>query len=164
MYNLKIVLRIVFLERGTVPVSLRKPNFPHVWTDYDQTTPAQLPERFAPPPLALATLNWRAMLICASIGAVLLGVLWFAIPPTHPALFVSQFAFGLLVGMGVIAGLRVKGFWKRMLLMLPALAALILSETIVPRMVGGSFHSMVSYLCGLFFGGFLMLAGFSRKK
>ena len=37
----------------------------------------------------------------------------------HPASAVSQFAYSFLFGMGLMAGLRVKGFGKRLLLWLP---------------------------------------------
>jgi hypothetical protein len=78
-------------------------------------------------------------------------------PPSYPASAVSPFAYGILFGMGVIAGTRVRGFWKRMLLLVPALAAMILSEAIVPRLAGASSHSMESYAYGFFFGVFLMV-------
>ena len=120
----------------------------------------QHPEKFVPPPLSLATLNWNAMLLCALVEAGLLGVLWYMTPPSHPALAVAQFACSFLFGMGVIAGLRVKGWWKRMLLLTPAVAAIILSEAVVPRLAETS-HSVGAYLCGFFFGILLMLFGFN---
>ena len=104
------------------------------------------------------------MLICALIEAVILGVLWFAMPPSHPASAVSQFAYSFLFGMGVMAGARVKGFWKRMLLLVPALAVMILSEAIVPLLAEASSHSMGPYLCGFFFGIFLMASGFTPRR
>ena len=122
------------------------------------------PEKFAPPPLSLATLNWKAMLICGLIESIILGVLWNAMPPSYPASAVSQFAYCLLFGMGVIAGLRVKGLWKRLLLLAPSLAVMILSETIVPRLAEVSSHSMGSYLCGGFFGILLMVSAFNPRR
>ena len=122
---------------------------------------AQHPDKFVPPPLSLATLNWKVMGICALIEAVILGVLWFMMPPSYPASAVSQFACSFLFGMGLMASMRVKGFWKRMLLLAPALAVMILSETIVPLLVEASSHSIGSYLCGVFFGIFLMVSAFN---
>ena len=77
---------------------------------------------------------------------------------------VSQFAYSFLFGMGLMAGGRVKGLWKRMLLLVPALAVMILSEAIVPRLVEGSSHSTGLYLCGFFFGIFLMVSAFTPRR
>jgi tRNA A-37 threonylcarbamoyl transferase component Bud32 len=128
-----------------------------------QSLRAQHPGKFAPPPLALATLNGNTLLICALIEAVILGGLWFMMPPSHPVSAVSQFVYSFLFGMGVIAGLRVRGYWKRLLLLVPALAAMILSEALVARLAETSSHSVGSYLCGFFFGVFLMLSGFEPR-
>jgi tRNA A-37 threonylcarbamoyl transferase component Bud32 len=149
---------------------------------------AQQPGKFAPPPLSLATLNskaivieaaWleaasnplslatlnsKAMLICALIESIILGVLWYAMRPSYPASAGSQFAYSLLFGMGVIAGLRVKGLWKRLLLLAPSLVVMILSETIVPRLTEASSHSMGPYLCGVFFGILLMVSAFNPRR
>ena len=104
------------------------------------------------------------MLICALIEAVILGVLWSVMPPSYPASAVSQFAYSFLFGMGLMAGLRVKGFWKRMLLLVPALAVMILSEAIVPLLAEASSHSIWSYFFGFFFGIFLMICGFNPRR
>ena len=125
---------------------------------------AQQPDKFAPPSLSLATLNLNAMLICALIEAIILGVLWYAMAPSHPASAVSQFAYSFLFGMGLTAGLRVKGFWKRLLLLSPALALMILSEAIVPRLAEVSYHSPRPYLYGFLFGIILMLSGFNSMR
>ncbi len=116
---------------------------------------AQDPGKFVPPPFSLAALYWHNLLIGAVMEAIVLGVLWFKIPPSHPASAVSQFAYSFLFGMGLRAGKR-HGLWKRLLLLTPALAAMILSETIVPRLAGASSHSLGHYLCGVVFGAFLM--------
>jgi hypothetical protein len=118
----------------------------------------QHPEKFAPRPLSLATLNWGVMWTCALIEAVILGVLWLAMPPSCPVSAVSQFAYSLLFGLGLIAGGRVKLVWKRLLLLVPALAAMILCEAIVPRLVEATSHSPGPYLCGFFCGVSLMLS------
>jgi hypothetical protein len=124
---------------------------------------AQHPDKFRPPPLSLATLNWNAFLICSLFEAVVVAVLWFAMPPSYPASAVSQFAYSLLLGMGVIAGLRVKGY-RKLLLLAPSLALMILSETMVPRLAGTSSHSMGPYLFGFFFGIFLMVSAFTPRR
>ncbi len=36
---------IVFLDRGTITVPMRKPHFPHEWVDYDRTLPEETVER-----------------------------------------------------------------------------------------------------------------------
>ena len=69
-------------------------------------------------------------------------MLWFALPPANPASAVSQFAYSFLLGLGMIAGLRVNGVWKRLLLLVPAFAVAWLSEAIVPHLVGASAHSL----------------------
>jgi glycerate dehydrogenase len=40
-------LKIVFLDRGTLGVPLREPNFPHSYTEYEATSPEQIVERLA---------------------------------------------------------------------------------------------------------------------
>jgi serine/threonine protein kinase len=125
---------------------------------------AQQPDMFAPPPLSLAALNPNTMLICALIESIILGVLWFVMPPSYPASAVSQFAYSFLFGIGLIAGLRVKGLWRRLLLLAPSLVVMILSETIVPRLTEASSHSMGPYLCGVFFGILLMVSAFNLRR
>ena len=82
----------------------------------------QEPDKYGPPPLSLATLNWKAMLICALIEAIALGVMWCAMPPRSAAMSISQFASSFLLGVGLMAGVRVKGLRKRLLLLIPAMA------------------------------------------
>ncbi|MFI5380681.1 MAG: serine/threonine protein kinase, partial [Tepidisphaerales bacterium] len=130
------------------------------------TLRAQHSDKFGPPPLSLATLNWRRMGIWALIEAISLGILWYAMPPSYPASAVSKFAYSFLFGMGLTAGVRVKGFWKRILLFMPALALMILSEAIVPGLAKGSSHSSALYGGGFFCGILLMVSGVVplRKK
>ncbi len=125
---------------------------------------AQYPDRFALPPLSLSSLNGRAMAICTMIAAVIFGALWAMMPPANPTAVASNFVYSFLFGAGLMAGGRVKGFWKRMLLLAPALAAMILSEAIVPRVAGASSHSTGPFLCGFFFGSFLMVSGFTPRR
>lgn len=123
---------------------------------------AKHPGKFVPPPLSLDTLNGKVMLICAAIEAVVFGVVWLLWMPANPAAFLSQFAFGLLLGLGMLAGTRVKGFGKRMLLMVPAFAAIILSEAFGISSAGS--RSPLAYLGGLFFGIFLMISAFTPRR
>ena len=44
---------IVFLERGTFTVNFRRPSFPHTWTDYQNTEPAQIVTRLRDATLAI---------------------------------------------------------------------------------------------------------------
>jgi hypothetical protein len=122
---------------------------------------AQHPGKFVPPPVSLATLNWKVMLKCALIEAFILGMSYL-IPPLWIGAVISKFAYSFLFGMGLTAGLRVKSLWKRMLLLAlaPAVAAMIL----VPRLAEGSSHSPGLYLCGFFCGVFLMLSGFNPRR
>ncbi len=66
--------------------------------------------------------------------------------------------------MGVVACTGVKGFWKRLLLLAPALAVLIVSETIVPRLADGSSRSIWLYFWGFLFGDFLMAFGIPAPR
>jgi hypothetical protein len=124
----------------------------------------QHPDKFASPPWSLATVNWKAMGFCALTDAVILGVFWLVEPPSYPVSAVSQFAYSLLFGMGAMACTSVTGICKRMLLLAPALSAMILSELIVPRLVEVSSHSIGPYLLGLVFGVFLMHTGFQAPR
>jgi hypothetical protein len=125
---------------------------------------AQYPERFAPPSLSLSSLNWRAMAICTIIAAIIFGAMWAMMPPADPTAFASKFVYSFLFGAGLMAGGRVKGFGNRMLLLVPAVAATLLSEAIVPRAAGASSHSTGPFLCGFFFGSFLMVSGFTPRR
>ena len=71
--------------------------------------------------------------IYAWIEAVILAVLWYAMPPTNPALTISTFASGFLLGMGLMLAMRVKGLRKQVLLLAPGFAVTMLSVLIVPH-------------------------------
>ena len=45
--------RIVFLERNTFKVEFRRPQFPHEWIDYEETSPAQIVERLQAATIAI---------------------------------------------------------------------------------------------------------------
>lgn len=126
---------------------------------------AQHPGKYVLPPLSLDTLNWNLMLICVVIEAVVFGMFWMMMPPDHPVAFVMQFAVSFLFGAGLMAGMRVRGFWKRMLLLLPALIVMVVSETmIVPHLADAPSRSAATYMAGLLFGILMMTSGFTRKR
>jgi tRNA A-37 threonylcarbamoyl transferase component Bud32 len=127
------------------------------------TLRAQDPVKFALPPLSLATLNWQAILICAVIEAVVFALLWVLMPSPAPLAFAYDFTTGLLFGMGMIAGLRMKGFWKRMLLLAPALAMMVSRSLFVPS-VTDVFDATRGFLPGIPFGVCLMVSGFTRRR
>jgi hypothetical protein len=85
-------------------------------------------------------------------------------PPADPTAFVSKFAYSFLFGMGMMAGGRVRGFWKRMLLLAPALAALMIGEAIVPHVAGSRSFSTGAYICGVVCGIVLMISGFTPRR
>ena len=123
-----------------------------------QSLRAQHPDKFGPPPLSLSTLNWKLMGIYAWIEAVILAVLWYAMPPTNPALTISTFASGFLFGMGLTAAFRVKGLRKQVLLLAPGLAVTMLSVLIVPHFAD---NSKGSSGWGIGFGMCLMFSAFN---
>ena len=71
--------------------------------------------------------------IYAWIEAVILAVLWYAMPPTNPDLTISTFASGFLLGMGLMPTRRVKGLRKQVLWLAPGLAVTMLGALIVPH-------------------------------
>jgi hypothetical protein len=111
---------------------------------------AQYPGRFALPSLSLRSLNWRAT--------------WAIWPQAHAPAFVSKFACFFLFGMGMIASTRVKGLGKRMLLIVPTTAAMMLSNAIVPSVTDSPSLSTPPHAYGVFFGISLMLAGFTPRR
>lgn len=123
---------------------------------------AQHPGKFVPLPLSLATLNWHAMLICAVIEAVLLGVWWTIMAPAHSVWNAAQFACTFLFAMALLACGRVQGFWKRMLLLVPAIVLLAVSEVIRSNSANASSRSVTAY--GIICGGFLLASGFKRRR
>ncbi len=81
--------------------------------------------------LAPGELNWRALGVCAAIEFVLTGAwLMFAAQVSVGAVY--ALATGLLFGLGLTAGLRVKGFWKSLFLLCPALALAVSTRAMVP--------------------------------
>ena len=126
---------------------------------------AQHPGKFLPPPpMSLARLNWKAMLICAVIEAVILGLLWAVMLPPHPAWFAAEIACGFLSALGLTAGLRVKGFWKLMLLMVPTTVVMVSGMAIVTYSAAVSTESAAACVFVFFFGLFLMVSGFTPRR
>jgi tRNA A-37 threonylcarbamoyl transferase component Bud32 len=124
----------------------------------------QHPGKFVAPTLSLATLNWKAIGVCAVIEAAVLGLVWLLWPPSYPASAISQFAYSFLFGLGFVGALRVEALWKRMLLLAPAPAVFILIAMLVTRLAGASSHSIWSYLLGFFFGIVLMISVFTPRR
>jgi Protein kinase domain len=127
------------------------------------TLHAREPNRYIRAPLPLTALNWKAALICALLEAVVLTVIWFAAPPAHPVSTVASFAYTFLFGVGVMAGARVKGFWKRVLLLTPALAVGILAEILVSSAGESTPRTVAPYVFGYVCGVLLMAAAFNQK-
>jgi hypothetical protein len=126
---------------------------------------AKHPGKFLPPPpMSLTRLNWKAMLICAVIEAVILGLLWAIMLPPHPAWFAVEFVCGFLFALGLTAGLRVKGFWKLMLLMVPTTVVMVLGIAIVTYAAAVLTRSAAACVLVFFFGLFLMVSGFTPRR
>jgi len=123
---------------------------------------AQHPGKFVPPPLSLATLNWKAVLICAAIEAVVLGVLWIAMPPAYPAAAVVQFTLSLLFGMGLIAFGRVKG--KRRRLFVAVVAIMSVGGPFMLSLLEAASYPSWLYFWGFFFGIFLMISAVTPRR
>jgi serine/threonine protein kinase len=123
---------------------------------------AENPGRFLPPPLSLATLRWRNLLLVALIEVILLGLLWFMAPPAHLASAALQFAFSLLCGMLIVlgwqVGLRVKGVRKWLVHL--GFAITFLSLWVAASSETSSSFQMGPIMCGYFCGCFLMAAAF----
>ena len=134
-------------------------------TDLRESLRAQDPDKFAPPPLSLATLL-KEMLIGAMWPAFYLGcIFWFCMKPTCDLRWiVSECACGLLIGMGLTAACtRVKSFWKQMLLLVPALVLMTVTEGIRSCLGDPSTRSVWAYLLGSVYGGAQMAFGFKPK-
>jgi len=105
--------------------------------------------------------------ICALIEAVLLGVWWYVMPPSHPGWLVAEFGCGFLFALALMAGLRVKGFEKLtqlMLLMVPATVGMVSGMAIMTHSAGGSARSAAAYVCVFFFGVFLMVSAAPTRR
>jgi len=118
-----------------------------------------------PPPFSLAALL-KKMLIDTLWPAFFLGCMfWFFMKPTSGlAWIVSECAGGLLIGMGLTAACtRVKSFWKRMLLLVPALVLVTVTEGLRSWSSDPSTWSVCVYLFASVYGGVQMALGFKPK-
>ncbi|MBM3994589.1 MAG: serine/threonine protein kinase [Planctomycetes bacterium] len=129
-----------------------------------ETLRAQHPDKYVPPTLSLATLNWNWILITGVIEAICMGIFWAIMPPARPAAFLSQFAFGYLLGAGMMAGTRVSGFLYRMLLVVPAFVAIIVSEAILRQPTEGMSRDPLAYTLGIILGVAIMVSAFTRSR
>lgn len=121
----------------------------------------QHPGKFVPRRLTLTDLNWTRMALALAIGVVLLGLWWALLPPAEPAPFLWNVAASFLLGAGMMAGARVKGFWRRMLLLVPAIVAMTLAETIAPW---AGPRDMMPFYFGIMFGVATMTSGYTRCR
>ena len=134
---------------------------------------AQHPGKFVPPPLSFARLNWRHMLVCGVIQAVLVGIVlglhWVVYSDlAWIASALAGLAEGLLFGMGLMAGGRVQGWWKRLLLLVPALVLVFVIEVIWSSLPDAPARSGSPYAFGfvydIFMGAILMASGFTSRS
>jgi uncharacterized membrane protein len=126
--------------------------------------------------LALANLNWIGLLICALVEAAFLGgIVWskwrvyqagaFLLAEGLPdfladlAMTSSHFACSFLFGMAVAAFWRVKAFWQRLLLLVPGLLVMVVSEAILFFSSEAWSRSIWLYVLGLVYGIALMYFG-----
>jgi len=155
------VVAAIKLYRDAVP-DASLPEASQYVTRLAESLRAQHPGKFVPPPLSLATLNWKAVLICAAIEAVVLGVLWIAMPPAYPAAAVVQFTLSLLFGMGLIAFGRVKG--KRRRLFVAVVAIMSVGGPFMLSLLEAASYPSWLYFWGFFFGIFLMISAVTPRR
>jgi len=118
------------------------------------------PGKFVPTPITLKSLNWKWLGIAAAIEALVLVEGLMLYPPAYPIAFATQFLAVAAFSFGIAAGVRIKGFWKRTLYLVPSIvlgaAGLALSawlENDPPRQdvaigVGFAF-SLILTMCAL---------------
>ncbi len=116
-----------------------------------------------PPDWSLAKLNVKAMLICGIIEAAVFGVWWVVNSPAYPGWIAAEFGCTFLFGMAVLACARVKGFWRRALLLVAPLPAMIVCEVLRFSSADASKGWAVPVIS--FFGGFcLMVTAFTARR
>jgi hypothetical protein len=121
------------------------------------------PEKYAPPPLTLASLNWWAVLICVVIEGVILAPAAYYTRESFTARVGFHFAAGLLVGMGILAGMRAGGLRNMLLLVLAGVATMAVGE-FVPMADADRSFSVRPVLIGLAFGACLMVSAFTPRR
>jgi hypothetical protein len=122
---------------------------------------AQHPGKFVLPPLSLANINWKGALICALIEAVLVGVVWYIIAPSHPVTAAFWFAWTFLLAVVVLTVIRAM-LWSRgpkrksRMLMVAFFLWLAIGSLISPpywpswsTALSGLFSVILGFWCGL---------------
>jgi hypothetical protein len=129
-------------------------------THLAESLKAQHPGKFIPASLSLARLNRRLVGICALIEAAVVVVLWLVVPPLHPASTVMLFAGSVLAGMAFMTGMRVRGVWTRILLLVPFFAGMWIAPSLAVDLSGSSWP----WWCGVAFGILLMVSAFTPRR
>jgi hypothetical protein len=120
---------------------------------------AQFPDIIKPPALSLANLNWPAIAICAVVEGLLAGAIVGLVPLPEPRQATGYYAAaGFVWGIGLMASMRLKGVWKRILAQAPGLAMLCLG----PRFDFG--FQIASLVVGIFGGACIMISGFTPRR
>jgi serine/threonine protein kinase len=104
--------------------------------------------------------NWRAFFICLFVEAALAGslILAFNVPrESIPALLYYSTA-GLVWGIGLVVSLRLKGFWKRLLVTFAGLFMVGAGSEIV-----GPHFEVWPWVIATVFGAVLMASGYRRS-
>jgi serine/threonine protein kinase len=128
-----------------------------------ETQRAKHPGKFVPPSWSQFRLNGRAMLICGVIEAAVFGVWWVISSPAYPGWVAAQLGCTFLFGVAVLACARVKGHWKRALLLVPPIVATIVCEVLRFYSADTSDRVLVAIIG--FFGGFLlMVSAFTPRR
>lgn len=108
--------------------------------------------------------NLQGTLICAAAESLILFILWKTVPPGQPVPFLMEFAAQFFLGVSIMLSIRVNGFVRRFLIVLPAIVAMMANEMYLkPRYPGFDFHAG-PHLTGLLFGAVFMVAAWSRPR
>ncbi|HEY1066007.1 MAG TPA: hypothetical protein VGE52_07850, partial [Pirellulales bacterium] len=113
------------------------------------------------PSLALKDMNWRLAALCAAIEAVLLGAYVSAWPPAHPLGFAIGVSGFYLFGAGIMIGTRLQGFWKRALLVVPAVILAAVGHELTPEIPTLSDLALLPYL-GMAAGCAVVVSAFTK--
>ena len=109
-------------------------------------------------------LNFGMALFTLAVEAIIFGILWVTMSPPDSALFLFNLASGFLFGGGIMVGTRLKGFWPRVLVVLPGAAVMpIIQAIVLPHTHGDRLH-FAPYFTGLVFGVFVVAAAFTRRN
>ncbi len=128
-----------------------------------ETQRAKHPGKFVPPSWSQFSLNVKAMLICGVLEAAVFGVWWVISSPAYPGWVAAELSCTFLFGVAVLACARVKGFWKRALLLVPPIPAMIVCEVLRYYSADPSIGWAVPVI-GFFGGFFLMVSAFTPRR